>query len=119
MAERQHYPVGDLENGQLVQVSQPLPSSAPIYFDHETVTVTSTAGSLTPPIAAVKAFLTLETAAIRFWVDGLDLPTATAGHQLEVGDTLELDNADEIRNFRVIRRDAVNATLYVSYGRAA
>ena len=86
---------------------------------NESLTVAGTAIPLTPDTYATysAALISVGTAAIRFWLNGV-APTATAGHPLEVGDTLMLENHQEIVGFRGIRRDGVSAVLEVSYGRA-
>ena len=61
------------------------------------------------------ACVTVEDAAVRYWIGGR-IPTATVGHPLEIGDILILENADELQDVQFIRRDAVDATLHVSYG---
>jgi hypothetical protein len=82
---------------------------------HESVTVGAAAIGLTAATyrRARKAFLTLETAQIRFNYDGTT-PTSTVGHLMEVGQTLELKNHDEIVNFLAIRTGS-SGTLKVSY----
>ena len=117
MTNRQPYPIGDTESGQLVQVSKPIPNLYRYIGKHETITVATTAIGLTEP-DAIFAMLTVETAAIRFWVDGNADPSATVGHIAEVGTIIELDTPLEVRNFRAIRRDGTSATLQVSYGYA-
>lgn len=65
--------------------------------------------------ASTHAFITVESAAVRFRVDGGD-PTAAIGHVLEPGDALTLDNKVQIQAFRAIRRDGIDATLRISQG---
>ena len=60
-------------------------------------------------------FLTCEDAAVRFRLDGT-APTSAVGHELEVGDTLELDSEHQLENVRFIRRNGVDATLQCAYG---
>lgn len=59
-------------------------------------------------------FCTLETAQIRFRLDGTD-PTSSEGHLLEAGQTLTLENPGDIKNFSAIRTGANSGTLRVSY----
>ncbi len=82
----------------------------------ESVTVADTAIGLTAATYANArgAFLTLETAQIRFYYDGTT-PTNLLGHLLEVGQTLNLYNEDEIRNFRGIRTGGTSGVLRVTY----
>ena len=84
---------------------------------HESVTVDATVGGVgltaTTYLRARKAFLTLETAQIRFTLDGTTV-TSSVGHLMEVGQILTLENPDEIRNFRAIRTGS-SGTLKVTY----
>lgn len=118
--KRQRYPVGDLEHGQYVQNNKPLTiKDSPVewLYDPSTQTISTGALALTNAEAGYNhALITVETAAVRFYLSGAN-PTSSVGHALEIGDTLELNTLEEIRDFRVIRRDAVDATLQVSYGR--
>jgi hypothetical protein len=88
-----------------------------MYDAHEAITVSSTA--VTPTAATVaqrnKALITVEDAAVRFRFDGT-APTSTTGHELEDGDVLILDSANQIGNVQFIRRDGTDATLRASYG---
>lgn len=117
MPDRQSYPVGDTEHGQVVQLDSPINTQEnPISWDaFEQLTVSSTALGLTSPGGRNYAILIPEAAAVRFRLDG-GVPTATVGFPLEVGDQLILDSADELRDFRVIRRDGTDCTLNIQYG---
>lgn len=83
----------------------------------ETITVSSTALPLTESLAelASEVFITVESQAVRYRVDG-QVPTASVGHVLEAGANLALSGYWEIDKFRVIRRDASDSTLRVTYG---
>ena len=85
-------------------------------YAFESVTVTGTSTSLTAATYdnAVRATISLETAPVRFRLDGT-APTASVGHTLEVNDVLELHSNDEISRARFIRRDGTYATLRVTY----
>lgn len=92
------------------------------FFDFETLTISSSAVSLTeatydptPGPGAAYTLMSVEADQIRFRLDGT-APTATVGHLVNVGDTIELHGNDNIRNFRAIRVTA-DATLTVSYAR--
>lgn len=63
-----------------------------------------------------KALVTVETAAVRFRLDGT-APTASVGLVLEDGDALILDSQPQLQNVRFIRRDGVDATLRCAFGR--
>lgn len=83
----------------------------------ETLVVSNTAVALASPPAngaANSAVITVEGDQVRFWVDS-STPTASVGHLLNVGDTLELSGGDELTKFRVIRV-STDATLQVTYG---
>lgn len=60
------------------------------------------------------AHVTCETAVVRYWLDG-STPTATAGHELAAGASINMSN--HLENVKFIRRDGADATLRVSYGR--
>lgn len=61
-----------------------------------------------------RAFLTLETAQIRFTYDETT-PTASVGHLMEVGEQLLLDSYDDLYRFRAIRTGSVSGVLKVTY----
>jgi outer membrane receptor protein involved in Fe transport len=86
--------------------------------DDEQLTIDNTVGgiSLSPAKygTSTKAFIQVETAPIRFRING-SAPTSTLGTLLEIGDSLELDSIDDIANFKVIRTTAVNATINCIY----
>lgn len=84
----------------------------------ESITVSSTALRLTAGTFddADVALITVESQAVRYRMDGGDVPTASAGHQLEAGDIWPLTDPDQLEKFRVIRRDGADSTLRVSYG---
>jgi|SRR3990167_966886 len=84
--------------------------------DFETITVSSTAVRLTEVLAnsADIVLLSLETDRIYYRLDG-QVPTATVGHMMNVGDVIKLIGFWEINQFRAIRV-SVDATLRASYG---
>jgi hypothetical protein len=88
----------------------------------ETVTVSTTAvglsaatigGGTTGEPPRTQCFLTLETANIRWRVDGLS-PDTNTGHVMVSGGTLVLSGTPNITRFRAIRDDAADATLTAS-----
>ena len=83
---------------------------------YESVTVDSTAGgkALTKYGRNKYAIITVETAQIRFTLDGT-APTTTVGHLLNAGDILELDSLEDMKSFRAIRTGATSATIHVTY----
>ena len=93
---------------------QPL---GPDFDAFESVTVSTSSVGLTAATFgdAQYALITVETAAVRFRLDGT-APTATVGHVREVGEGLELDRNTQLEDIRFIRRDGADATLRVSYG---
>ena len=87
------------------------------WYAFESLTVSTTALALTENLSelADQVFITIETNAVRYRLDGQN-PTTSVGHTLESGDVLELKGRYEIDKFRVIRRDAADATARVSFG---
>ncbi len=93
-----------------------------IAFYHGSLTVDDTAGgvsivaggksSSTYRSPANKTYMTLETAQIRWTVDGT-APTTSVGHLLEYGQSLTLTGED-IVNFKAIKTGATSATLMIT-----
>ena len=85
-------------------------------FAHETLTVADTAVGLTSATYsdATRAEMTLETAQIRFWVDGT-APTTSAGILVNVGDVVVLNSAAQIANFKAIRTGSTSGVLSIQY----
>ena len=88
-------------------------------FGYESISVAGTATGFTAATrinsrneAATRALVTVETAQIRYRVDGTD-PTSSEGHLLYVGDILIL-TGDEIRTFSAIRVSS-SATIKCTY----
>ena len=97
-------------------VKSTLPDAGFVIDDDESITVGTTVVSLSSKVRGHNyALITVETAGIRFWLSST-LPTATVGHTLEAGDSLELFGP-ELSTVRFIRRDAADATIRVSYGK--
>ena len=116
---RQPYPIGDVERGQYVQANSALPVKAQDidWMVNEALTISTTVVQLTHRLVGydyVKAVL--ESAAVRFTLDD-SAPSATVGWPLEVTDTLTLTGVEEIKDVKFIRRDSVDGTLTVFYGR--
>ena len=77
------------------------------------LTVDDTSGGVTLPdipAAAVAAVCTLETAQIRFTLEGT-APTSGAGKLLEVGQTLTLESREELTGWLGIRTGGSSGTL--------
>ena len=87
------------------------------YNEYESLTIADTALGLTASKISGQsvAFITVETAQIRFRLDGT-APTASEGHLLEAGDDLTLEGATTMASFKVIRTTATSAVLKCSYG---
>lgn len=118
---RQPYPIGDLENGQIIQANTPLPTKTPDtqWIGYESITVSTTAVALAASnagyLSADFAMLTVESNPISFTLDGRT-PTSTIGHAAAVGSKIDLENNWEINNFQMIRSGGADATVKVSYG---
>jgi hypothetical protein len=84
--------------------------------DFESVTVAATAigGTAAKTARAERAFISAETAEMRFRYDGSD-PTSSVGHKLEIGETLVLAGTVNIEQFRAIRTGAVSGVLRITY----
>jgi hypothetical protein len=84
----------------------------------ESITVDNTVGG--KALTAVnygtntKAFITCETAQMRFSIDGT-APTATVGHLVNSGDIIKLDSNADIAAFRIIRTGATSGVIKCTY----
>lgn len=116
--ERQQYPVGDIAHGQLVQTNKALITRERIAepIDFESLTVSTTALNLVNGSSLVADFakVYVEDQAVRFRIDGID-PTASVGIELNDLDELTLDNPNEVKDFKVIRRDGADSILRIVY----
>ena len=89
-------------------------------YAYESLTVANVALALTlskyaqPGGYAIKAFITLEDAQVRWRIDGTN-PTATEGHLLDAGQNLSLESAEAVRQFKAIRTGDVSGVIKVSY----
>lgn len=107
---------------RFIQGAQPV-------LGYESVTVDNTAGGVrltstkyetfdattTARRQANLAFITVETAEIRFMYDPGTTVTSSEGHLAEPGDIIELQSISQLRNFRAIRTGIISATLKVTY----
>jgi hypothetical protein len=91
--------------------------------NYESISVTNTAVGFTASLVAAsagvrprcgRAFITAETAQMRFRYDGTD-PTSAEGHLLNVGDILTFDDHQSITSFKAIRTGAVSGVIKVTY----
>lgn len=92
-------------------------------FAFESITVTDTAVGFTAATTspggapgAVRAFVTSETAEMRYRTDGED-PTSSVGHLLSPNDRLVFEGAATLAQFRAIRTGATSGVLRVTYER--
>ncbi|MDI6732313.1 MAG: hypothetical protein QME16_00070 [Planctomycetota bacterium] len=90
-------------------------------FAYESITVDDTVKSLTSLSytdtdgnTAVNALITIETAQIRWRIDGGN-PTSTGGHLSNPMDIIKLNNASDVKNFKATRVSSTSATIRVSY----
>lgn len=86
--------------------------------EFEQITVDNTVGGKALTSAKYgtckKANISVETAPIRFTIDGT-APTTSVGHLLDVGDLLELDSNEDIAAFKAIRTTGTSATISCTY----
>ena len=90
-----------------------------IPYAYESIAVADAAISLTSATYDqvgynIQAFITLETAQVRWRIDGGD-PTSSEGHLLEAGQNLALQDSQAVKNFRAIRTGATSGVIKVTY----
>lgn len=90
-------------------------------YNTESITVSNTAIGFTSATISperktkpYKAVFTVETAAIRFTVDG-STPTSSVGFLAQIGDIVTINGEGDIKNFRAIRTDATDAVIQPIY----
>jgi hypothetical protein len=91
-------------------------TSSPV--GHETLVISNVALGLTSAKYAngvLSAYITVETAPIRFWLDGSN-PTNNQGIILTAGEAVELDSIEEITKFRAIAV-STDSTLNIIYSK--
>lgn len=109
------------EYGIVVGILILLSGLAYAQYKYESITVSDTSVGLTAATYArsTKAFITCETASIRYTLDGVQVPSSTTAvghiHPATNGVPLILVNADEIRNFKAIRATATDSVIKVTY----
>lgn len=86
-----------------------------VAIDFETLTLGASVEGLSPQRAgrANRAWLTVEGGGLRYRLDGVD-PTATVGHALADGGSLELEHRDQVQRARFIATGA-SATVRASF----
>jgi hypothetical protein len=95
-----------------------------IGYDFEQLTVAGSVQVLTPSKykdsttsgGASNAFITSETAEIRYRYDG-GTPSSTVGHILAIGGILVLSGQNQMSNFKCIRTGAISAVISATYER--
>lgn len=95
-------------------------------MDFETITVSTAAIGFTSTkivnsttgLSASYAFFTLETADIRYRVDGVD-PTAAIGHAAAASSANYVCGMAAVKAFRAIRSGGSDSTMRVTYFRAS
>jgi len=109
------------EYGLIVGILILLSGLAYAQYSYESITVSTVVKSLTATtyLRATRAFITCETGAIRYTVDGVTTPNSAGlvGHKLPNTDgvSLMLENHDEIRNFRAVRATATDGVIKITY----
>ena len=106
---------------QFESLTAPLPvSQSTDASAYESITVADAAIGFTALTygTATHAYITVETAQIRFRIDGTN-PTSSEGHILNVGDALELNSAADLVTFKAIRTGAVSGVIKVTYSGVA
>lgn len=85
---------------------------------YESLTIAGTAVPLTAAAYGdcPNALCTVETASIRWTVDGTTPVAGGPGHLATAGEVIELHSIGEVRGFRAIRETGVSAVLRCSYG---
>ena len=63
---------------------------------------------------ATAAFVTLETAQVRFRYDGTN-PTSSEGHLMDIGDSIRIKGPNNIKNFKAIRTGSTSGVLKVTF----
>lgn len=92
-----------------------MPLEGVIRFEQVTAGASAIGMTLTPAdgVLPTAAAVEVEGAAIRYTTDGTT-PTATVGHNGEVGDVIPLPTREQVFQFLAIRRDGVSATLNIT-----
>lgn len=86
--------------------------------EYESLTIANTAGGVALTAAkygtCTKAFITVESAQIRWTIDGT-APTTTVGHLANAYDIIDLTSAEDIAAFRAIRVGTTSGTIHCTY----
>ena len=94
-----------------------IPGSVAAQFGQLAIDNTAGGVALVPALYGThkRALITVETAQIRFRIDG-GAPTSTVGHILNPGDTITLDSNSDIANFKAIRTGTLSGLITATYG---
>ena len=90
---------------------------APFAYEAISVTTLKTLTASTWNVSGMKdvsALLTLESAQIRYTLDGATTPTSSVGHLMNPGDSLILESSTALANFKAIVVSGT-ASLKVTY----
>jgi len=82
-----------------------------------TIYAPATVADAAPTQGARVAVISVETAALRYRIDGVAAPTASEGHECLPGDQIIISGSTNIANFRAIRETATSATIRATYYR--
>lgn len=80
----------------------------------ETKVITNAVARLVPPAEALSATITVETAAVRYTVDGTN-PTAAVGTNVTVGSQINVRGRASLLGIAMFRATGVDATVQVEY----
>ena len=86
-------------------------------FGHQKLTVDATVRSLTVPNDVNFAQIKVETAAIRYRIDGTD-PATAEGVLVSAGDAFTVYGSDTLNTIKMVEATSTDAVSNVSYGTA-
>ena len=84
-------------------------------FGHQKLTVDATVRSLTVPQGSNFAQVKVETAAIRYRIDGTD-PATAEGVLISAGDAFTIYGNDALNIIKMVEATSTDAVINVSYG---
>jgi hypothetical protein len=92
------------------------PTQTGVPYDYQQITVSNAAVGLTINEFEIpeSVIVMIDSAPIRYRVDGRGDPTSSVGIPLRQGDLLNLNRGEAV-NFRAIRTTGTDATLYVTF----
>ena len=86
-------------------------------FGHQKLTVDATVRALTVPADVNIATVKVETAALRYRIDGTD-PATAEGVLVSAGDTMTVYGRDALDMIKMVEATSTYAVINVSYGTA-